>query len=187
MKTASKILEKAIYTIIILVAILLFWSILPIKNGPKILAVLSGSMEPAIHTGSVVVIRPEAQYKVDDVVTFGKNTKKDIPTTHRIVSSRVQDGVMVFKTQGDANNSFDNIEIQQNDIHGKVLFSIPFMGYVIDFVRQPAGLVLVIVIPAIFIVYDEVRKIIKEIKRLKKSRTVMAQQSDEGDNYKENV
>ncbi len=170
MKTASKILEKVIYTIIILVAVLLVWSILPVKNGPKILTVLSGSMEPAIHTGSVVVIKPESIYKDGDVVTFGPDTKTQIPTTHRIVSSRVQDGVMIFKTQGDANNAPDSTEIRQSDIHGKVLFDIPLAGYIIDFVRKPLGLVLVIVLPAIFIVCDEVRKIMGEVKTLRQAQ-----------------
>jgi signal peptidase len=178
MKNTSKILEKIVYTIIILVAILLVWSILPVKNGPKILAVLSGSMEPAIHTGSVVVIKPESQYNINDVVTFGKDTKKDVPTTHRIVSSRVQDGVMVFKTQGDANNAPDSTEIRQSDIHGKVLFSVPLVGYIIDFVRQPIGLVLVIVLPAIFIVYDEVRKIMAEVKKMRKPKPVVDQEKN---------
>jgi len=166
MKKIYKIFEVIIYTIFILVAILLVWSILPVKNAPKIFAVLSGSMEPAIHTGGVVIIEPEAQYKIGDIITFGKDTAKNIPTTHRIVSSRAVEGVLLFTTKGDANNSPDSTEIRESDIHGKVLFTVPFVGYIIDFIRKPLGMVIVIVLPAIFIVYDEAKKIIDEIKKI---------------------
>jgi signal peptidase len=168
MKRYWKILEWIAYAIIALIAVLLVWSILPVKNGPKILSVLSGSMEPAIHTGSVVVIKPESQYKIGDVVTFGKDTKKEVPTTHRIVNSRVLDGVVLFSTKGDANNSTDSMEVKQSDIHGKVLFSVPFAGYIIDFVRKPVGLILVVVLPALYVIYDEIRKIFAEIGKMKR-------------------
>lgn len=141
--------------------------------------VLSGSMEPTIHTGAVVVEAPEGSYKVGDVVTFGADTATQIPTTHRLVAVRAQEGVLLFTTKGDANNSPDGTEIRQSDIHGKVFFSIPYFGYIIDFVKKPIGLVLVIVLPAIFIIGDEVRKIVGEIKKMKKSKTE--------NNTKENV
>ena len=172
MKNAYKILVKIIYAIFILLAILIVWSVLPVKDAPRLLAVLSGSMEPAIHTGSVVVIKPESQYKVGDVVTFGADTRAQVPTTHRIFSNRAQNGVMMFTTKGDANNSPDTTEISENDIHGKVLFSIPFVGYIIDFVKKPIGLVLVIVLPAIFIIYDEAKKIIGEVKKMRKKKEI---------------
>jgi len=181
MKNFYKILERIIYTGIFLVAILLIWSVLPIKNGPKLFVVLSGSMEPAMHTGSVVIIKPETQYKIGDMVTFGKNTSTQIPTTHRIVSTRAQDGVMLFTTKGDANNAPDGAEIRQSDIHGRVLFNISNLGYVIDFIRKPLGMVLIILLPAIFIIYDEVRKIIEEMKK------IMAKKKEGDIIIKENV
>lgn len=170
MKKIYKIFEVVIYTIIFLTALLLVWSVLPVSGGPKFFVVLSGSMEPAIRTGSVVVIKPESEYKIGDVVTFGKDTLTQIPTTHRIVSSRAEEGVLLFTTKGDANNGPDTTEIRQSDIHGKVLFSVPLVGYVIDFVKKPIGIILVIVLPAILIIYDEIKKIINEVKRIKKEK-----------------
>ena len=170
MKTFFEILEKVIYAVLLCVAVLLVLSILPLPGGPKMFVVLSGSMEPTIHTGAVVVEVPESSYKVGDVVTFGKDTRVDIPTTHRLVASRAQEGVLLFSTKGDANNSPDGTEIRQSDIHGKVLFSIPYLGYIIDFVKKPIGLVLIIVLPALFIIGDEIRKIIGEIKKMRKEK-----------------
>jgi signal peptidase I len=162
---------KFIYNIFVVclgtIALLLIFSIFPISGNIKVLTVLSGSMEPAIHTGSVVVVRPAAHYVAGDIVTFGPNTKTQIPTTHRIVETRVQEGQMVFKTRGDANNGEDMKEILASDIVGKVYLSVPYAGYVVDLVRKPIGLILIIILPSAFIIYDEVKKIIKEIKKMK--------------------
>jgi signal peptidase I len=162
---------KTIYHVllgaIVLIAVLLIISTFPITGNFKTLMVLSGSMEPAIRTGSVVVIKPEAQYKIGDVVTFGKDTITQVPTTHRIVSSRAVEGVLLFTTKGDANNAPDVTEIRQSDIHGKVLFSVPYFGYLVNFVRKPAGIIIIIVIPALFIIYDEAKKIAREVKKMR--------------------
>ena len=151
---------------IIFVALLLIISTFPITGNIKTLSVLSGSMEPTIHTGSVVVIKPESNYKIGDVITFGKNTKTDIPTTHRIAEMKIVSGEAVYKTKGDANNTEDSTETPQKEVIGKVLFSIPYLGYIVDFVKKPIGLMLVIVIPAVIVIYDELRKIGKEVKKL---------------------
>jgi signal peptidase len=79
---------KIAYYIIVglfcLIAVLLIISVLPITGNFKVLTVLSGSMEPNIHTGSVVVVKPTKDYKIGDVITFGPYTKTQTPTTHRI-------------------------------------------------------------------------------------------------------
>ena len=172
MNKLSKILQIGITAFIVIIGLFLLITLFPIQGNYQIKVVLSGSMEPGIHTGSVVVIKPEKQYKIGDVVTFGKDTRKNIPTTHRIVSSRAVEGVLLFTTKGDANNSPDTTEIRMSDIHGKVVFDVPYMGYVINFVKKPIGMFIVIILPAIFIIYDEVMKIIREIKRMRNSKTV---------------
>jgi signal peptidase len=166
MKKVLKIIYYIVFIYIIFIGILLVVSIIPITGNIKILTVLSGSMEPAIHTGSVIIIKPESSYKVGDIVTFGKNTKTDIPTTHRIAEMKIVSGEAVYKTKGDANNGEDGKEIGKSEILGKVLFSIPWLGYIVDFVKKPVGLMLVIVIPAVIVIYDEFRKIGKEVKKL---------------------
>ena len=147
-------------------------SVFPIKGNIEFLTVLSGSMEPTIHTGSVVFVKPISEYKVGEIVTFGKNDKNNIPTTHRIVESRVQDGHIFYKTKGDANDSEDSREIAQDDIVGRVYFSIPYLGYAINFVKKPIGLMIAIVVPAVIIIYDQIQRIIKEVEKIKKNKKV---------------
>lgn len=169
-KNKMKKIFNTIYYIIIgaivFIALLVIISSFPITGNIKMLSVLSGSMEPKIHTGSVVVIKPIPIYKVGDIITYGKNTKTDIPTTHRITEMKAVEGSMLYKTKGDANNAEDSKEIGEKEVMGKVLFSIPYLGYIVDFVKKPVGLMLVIVIPAVIVIYDELRKIGKEIKKL---------------------
>ena len=157
-----------VITIILSVAVLLVASLLPIPGNYQIKVVLSGSMEPAIHTGSIVVIKPADIYKVGDIITFGKDTKRNVPTTHRIVEMRVESGEMLYKTKGDANNGTDSREVKESEVVGKVLFSVPYAGYLIDLARKPIGFILLITIPAAYVVIGEVKKIWAEIKKIRR-------------------
>lgn len=167
-----KIIYYAFIGAIALIAVLLFVSSFPITGNIKFLTVLSGSMEPAIHTGSVVVVKPVSDYKIGDVITFGPYNKTKPPTTHRIHDIKVVDGQPVYITKGDANNAQDQREILKKDIVGKVLFDAPYAGYAVEAAKKPFGFMLIIVVPAVIIIYDEIRKIIGEIKKRKKNETV---------------
>lgn len=168
MKKIFKFLYYLVIVLILVIAILLIISILPLTGNYKVLAVLSGSMEPAIHTGSVVLVKPAGDYKIGDIITFGKIGKNQTPTTHRIYDIRVQEGKPIYITKGDANNAPDTKEIPQAEVQGKVLFSVPLAGYAIDFAKKPLGFMLIIIIPAAAIIFDEARKIYAELKKKKK-------------------
>ena len=166
-----KILYRTFYVAIIAIVGLLLIALFPIKNNYQIKIVQSGSMEPDIKIGSVVIIKPSANYAVGDVVTFGKDTKKDIPTTHRIVSSRAQDGVIMFTTKGDANENNDTNEIRQSEVAGKVLFDVPFFGYIIDLAKKPIGFIVLIILPALIVIWEEGMKVFREVSRLRSKAT----------------
>ncbi len=165
-----KIIYYAFLALVVAIALLLVVSIFPITGNYKVKVVLSGSMEPAIHTGSVVVIKPTDSYKTGDVITFGKDTKTDVPTTHRIVDSRAESGKMIYRTKGDANEDPDGRETRGSEIIGKVMFSIPFLGYLVDFAKKPIGFFLLVVIPAGIIIIDEMWKIWKELRRMRREK-----------------
>src|SRR3989344_4702559 len=103
-----KILSTIFYTVFIALVVgiagLLLGSMLPIPGNIEVKIVKSGSMEPSISTGSLVVVRPHAAYAKGDVITFGKDTKTDIPTTHRIIDTK--DGPL-YIVKGDANEEAD--------------------------------------------------------------------------------
>lgn len=161
---------KIIYYIavlfIALVAALLIISVFPITGNYKIMMVQSGSMEPSIKTGSLVVVKPADNYKIDDIITFNTGGNK-VPTTHRIYDIKVNEGVPFYITKGDANNAPDDREVSQKDIVGKVRLTIPFLGHLVDFSQKPIGFMLIIIVPALLIISDEIRKIFHEIKNKK--------------------
>lgn len=162
-KKALKAGYYACAAFIAAVSLLLIATSVPIPGNFKALSVLSGSMEPSIHTGSVVVIKPAAEYKIGDVITFGKISKTRVPTTHRIVGINIDNGRAVYTTKGDANNAADTREVLKSEIAGKELFTVPYLGFALDFVKKPLGFLIVVILPAVLIVSDELRKIWAEL------------------------
>jgi len=166
---------KIIYYIfgglIALLAILLVASTVPITGNIKFMIVQSGSMEPAIKTGSIVVVKSIDEYSIGDVITFQRAGEK-VSVTHRIVETREVNGVTIYETQGDANNVSDREGVVKKEIIGKVWFSIPYLGYIINFAKQPIGFILMIVIPSLAIISDEVKKIHKEVDKKKEEENV---------------
>jgi len=166
-----KILKFTYYifiTFIVAIALLLIISTFPVTGNFKVLTVISGSMEPAIKTGSIVVVRPESNYKIGEVITFGPYSKTQAPTTHRIYDIKVVEGNPIYITKGDANNAPDSKEIQKKDIVGKVLLSVPLVGYAVYFAKQPLGFALIIIVPAAVIIIDEMKNIYGEMKKKEK-------------------
>ncbi len=146
-----------ILAIYVVLAILMAGLFLPRSVGYQVRLVETGSMVPTLPVGSAVFVRPEAAYAVGDIITF-QHPGDALPTTHRIVSATTTQGVVEYITRGDANNANDWQPIAQSDVIGRVWLSVPYLGYVLNFVRTPLGVVIVVMIPAAFVVYEESQK-----------------------------
>lgn len=133
--------------------------------GYQIRIVQSGSMSPTMPLGSALIVKSVENYEVGDVVTFQRIGDAEA-TTHRIVDeeSDPDEGVM-YTMQGDANNTPDQRPVAPREIVGKVFYDIPYLGFLLDFIRQPIGFILIIGVPALWIVYEQVMRIVKEAKR----------------------
>jgi len=163
MKTKNywNIITYIIYAIVIIFAILAISAKFSLF-GIRLLVVKSGSMEPAIKTGSLVIDKKMPEYRLGDIITFNDHENQKETTTHRIVDIDTQGGSNLFITQGDTNNSPDSVKITSDQILGKVRFTIPYFGYVVAFTRTWPGVVILIIIPATIIIYDEINNIKKE-------------------------
>jgi signal peptidase len=164
-------MKKIVYNIALGFFLLAFaMLILPfipfLGNGFKELTVLSGSMEPTIKTGSVIFIKAQADYKIGDVITFALSDVKT-PVTHRIKEMQVNSGVPYYVTKGDANNGPDQNLVPRDKVIGRVLFSVPFVGYAVEFIKKPIGFLIIILIPVIMIIVDRAIKIKEELKKSK--------------------
>jgi len=160
-----------ITTLLLAVAALFVLPLLPFENNIQIKIVKSGSMEPSIHTGSIVVIRPSDSLQVGDVITFGKDTPNSFPTTHRIISVTDGNGVMMYETKGDANEEVDPVFVSSSEVIGKVVLTVPKAGYILDFTKKPLGFILIIALPAALVILNELVDIFAEIRKgIKKRR-----------------
>jgi signal peptidase len=121
-------------------------------------------MEPTIHTGSLIFVKPVADYNVGDIITRRTDDPK-VTITHRIFSREEVQGKIAFETKGDANDAPDGTKFTQDGIIGKVIMKIPYLGYPVGFAKTTAGLIILIVIPAVIIIYDEINKIKAEIEK----------------------
>lgn len=150
--------------------------------GYVFLTVNSGSMEPAIKTGSLILIKTisPSQLKKGDVITFKNPKNVNQLITHRITKiTKKENGNYLFTTKGDANNTIDLWEIVPNAIVGKTTSTIPYLGFLINFVKKPKGFIVFVVIPAAIIIVSELRKIYLTINlRVKKKHAKNNQQAN---------
>ncbi len=169
MKIAMKCVEKIAtgvlnVTLFALVAIgvLVVGSILPIFGSNRVFVVQSGSMEPAIPTGSVILVGVAPSYGMGDIVTW-QPARGGTPITHRIVRILPEEGGVGarYQTKGDANQADDEV-IVESQILGSVKFSLPYLGYPVSFAKQPLGFVLLILIPSLLIIFDEILNLKRE-------------------------
>lgn len=132
--------------------------------------VRSGSMEPAIPTGSVVLIQPASDYQAGDIITFGADTPTSIPISHRIVSIETKDGTIYYTTKGDANKTADQNETPANKVIGRVIFSVQAVGYILAFSKTQLGFALLVLIPAALIICYELIGIVQEVRALRRRK-----------------
>lgn len=178
MKNIKKILNIFYWVciaLLLLIAVSTAFSVFKGPGGYRILVVSSGSMEPSIKTGSVVLVVPQKEYKIGDVVTFltSANANIKMPNstfTHRITKIQNDEGRKTYKTKGDANKTEDPRDVTASLVLGKTMLSIPFIGYIVAFTKTQVGFIALIIIPAVIIVYNELMNIKKEALRLMKER-----------------
>ena len=104
--------------------------------------VLSGSMEPTYHTGSLIYVKEvdPFQLEADDVITFMLD--ENTVATHRIVEvvpDEEDPTVVRFRTKGDANDAVDGGLVHYKNVIGSPVFTIPKLGYVANYIQNPPG------------------------------------------------
>lgn len=144
----------ASYTLLALaVALLAVLVVVPRLSGSTAYTVLTGSMQPTYPPGTLIVVKPTPgeDLKAGDVITFQPKSGDPSVTTHRIVSI-VYDakGVRKFITKGDANNTTDRTQLVAEQIRGRLLYSVPYLGRLNSILSGSTRSILVFVIAAAF-------------------------------------
>lgn len=123
----------------------------------------SGSMEPSIMTGDVIIVKEFSDYGLSDVITFYDSANRVV--THRVIEVDDSSTKEAYKTKGDANQSED-LHLQPIDkVIGKVVLVIPKLGFLAAFSQSKMGIFLLILVPVVLIVYDEIIKMFKEVRK----------------------
>lgn len=175
MKAVKKIWDW-ISGILVAVVVLLAVALVGVRVvGLQPYVVLSGSMEPTYHVGSLIYVKA-VDYKeltVGDPITY--MVSQDTVVTHRIIEVLVDEedpNTIRYFTQGDANDVPDGSSVHYKNIIGKPVFSIPYLGYVSNYIQNPPGsyvsiaagalLILLVFLPDIFAEDESSKKKEKE-------------------------
>jgi len=122
--------------------------------GYQLKTVMSGSMEPTIQTGSIIAVKPvedPSHLQKDDVITYVNPDNQLV--THRIVDVMGSGEQTQFVTKGDNNEEADmNPVLAQNVVAEYTGFTIPYLGYFIDFAKSQNGTVILLIVPGILLV-----------------------------------
>lgn len=138
--------------------------------GLQVYTVLSGSMEPNYHVGSIIYVKEvdPATLQVGDAISF--MISDNTVATHRIVEVLPDENnpsVIRFRTKGDNNDIEDTNPVHCNNVLGKVVGTIPLLGYVSDFVQNPPGTYITLGAAAILVLAVFLPDIIWGIRDLK--------------------
>lgn len=134
-----------ITTILVGIALVLALLLVGVRlTGLQIYMVLSGSMEPTYQTGSVIYVKEAEPSKLEagDVITFQLNGGA-VVATHRIVevvADEENPDVIRFRTKGDANDQADGGLVEAGQVIGTPIFTIPYLGYFVNYIQNPPGM-----------------------------------------------
>ena len=117
--------------------------------------VLSGSMEPTYHTGSLIYDKKVDPFtlKEGDVITF--MVSEDTLATHRIVGvvpDEDEPGTIRFRTKGDANDAEDGTLVHNKNVVGTPVFTIPYLGYFSNWITHAPGKYIAITAAVVFLI-----------------------------------
>ncbi len=141
--------STVLVVIVVLLAILLAGGRL---LGLKIYTVLSPSMEPTYRVGSVIYVKPVDPITVEEGQAITFYMDGSTVATHRVVEiERGDNGSVLFRTKGDANSTIDGIPVEGASVIGIPVFTIPYLGYIANYIQHPPGLYITLAVIAILL------------------------------------
>lgn len=184
MNKTLKTIWNAITTVLVVIVVILALLLVGVRLiGFQVYTVLSGSMEPNYHTGSLIYVREvdTAELESGDVITFMLD--EDTLATHRIIEvvpDEEDPNTIRFRTKGDANDVEDGSLVHYKNVVGSPVFSIPYLGYVANYIQNPPGtyiaiaagaiLLLLVFLPDLFGDDSDKKKTEKKAKRSRKGK-----------------
>lgn len=142
---------------------------LVIRGDVVLLSVLSGSMNPMLRVGDIIVVAQVDPTTIvpGDVIAFTDPAgRKNIIITHRVIAC-TEEG---FQTKGDACEDQDQFVVNPEDVVGKPVLLLPFIGYLFGLKgsKHPLTFLLLILLPAGLLIVDETKNILTPAKEARR-------------------
>lgn len=163
-------IQTSVLTVIGIIGFLLVLPQLPFSLPFTSYTITSGSMEPVIPAGSIVIVGKTQNVSVDDIIAFASPVETQTTIVHRIVKQTQVNSRVSYSTKGDNNNAGDNWMVIPEQIIGKVFFTIPFAGYISAQSKHPIGFAVFIGIPLFFFAYKSVLLIFEGVGDISRKR-----------------
>ncbi len=143
--------------------------------GWRVDLVSSGSMEPELKTGSLVITRPVGpqEVMVGDIITFNPKgvTLGENLISHRVIGIETA-SPLYFKTKGDANDKPDPFTVPARNLEGRIFFKAHYVGYVTGFLKTPWGFLLGLVIPGLILITMYITSIRRMLRKNREEKLV---------------
>ena len=168
MKKALDIITTTLLILVVIFAVLIVGVRL---FGLEPYTVISGSMEPEYHVGSLIYVRKTSPNELENNMPITYTMNNGVVVTHRIIEV-IEDentGEVKYITKGDANDDADGTPVTFDRIIGRPVFHIPVLGYVSHFVQNPPGIYIVILVMALLLLLTFMPDIILGILATEKS------------------
>jgi len=146
--------HKKLLMNILVVAIVIFTFVLSyigmriyLATDSPLIVIASGSMSPALEVGDMVIVQgvPPSSIKVGDIIVF--DSPENVRTIHRVIEIQaLPNGTLQFKTKGDANKIEDPYMTPEQNVHGRVLFKIPWLGWFVLIPMIPFTIAIILII-----------------------------------------
>lgn len=169
-KKVWNVVSSILVGLVVILALLLVGARLV---GLRVFTVLSGSMEPAYHTGSLIYVKKVDPFTIEPGQPITFLLDEDTVATHRVVGvvpDEEDPGVIRFRTKGDANEAEDGALVHCKNVIGTPVFSIPCLGYLADYIQHPPGMYVAISAGAILLLLVFLPDIFAEDKGRKKDK-----------------
>ena len=144
LKKIWNVISSILVALVVLLALLLVGARVV---GLQVFTVLSGSMEPTYHTGSLIYVKKVDPYTIKEGQPITFMLDENTVATHRVVGivpDEEDPTVIRFRTKGDANEAEDGSLVHYKNVIGTPIFSIPYLGYVADYIQHPPGMYIAI-------------------------------------------
>lgn len=138
--------------------------------GIKFASIMTSSMSPTIPRGSLIIISPSLKYEKKDIVSFKEKDPATGLETGSVITHRIEEvSPKGYITKGDANEFPDRGFVEDSQILGKVVFILPYLGFLEEILKRPVGFIVFILIPSFVLVKNELLFIREELKKIKEA------------------